>query len=113
MRRTEPPFVRLNRTAQGTSASYLDTVHHRVSLEDLEPGTRFFYRCGHPSPVHDAGASDGLPAVDVHLTSGSANGAGVDPTEAEARDVAGYGPTWTHVSSFVAAPEPERCAADR
>lgn len=113
LRRTEPSFARLNHTAQGTSASYLDTVHHRVSLEDLAPGTRFFYRCGHPSPAYDTGASDSLPTVDVHRTSGSAIGAGVDSTEAEAHDVAGYDPIWSRVSSFVAAPEPERCAADR
>ena len=106
--------VRLNCTTQGTSTSYLDTVHHRVSLEDLTPGTRFFYRCGHPTtPAYDAGASNGLPAVDIYLASGSGNGGEVDSSETNARDVAGYGSMWSHVSSFVTAPGPERCAADR
>ncbi len=51
----------LNLTARGTTVRYLDTVHHRASLEDLAPGTRYFYRCGNPPDADDdagdAGAS--------------------------------------------------------
>eukprot|EP00904_Undaria_pinnatifida_P004906 jgi/Undpi1/1545/HiC_scaffold_11.g04935.m1 len=106
----------LDRTANGTSDSYLDTVHHRVSLEDLEPGTRFFYRCGHPhpSPSQEADASEDSPTVDVYVArgSGKGDGAGVDSSrEMEEKDAAGYG-TWSQVSSFEAAPGPERWAGD-
>lgn len=39
-------------SVRGTSARYLDTVHHRVTLEDVAPpDTRIFYRCGHPSSL--------------------------------------------------------------
>ncbi|CAB1116156.1 unnamed protein product [Ectocarpus sp. CCAP 1310/34] len=50
----------LNLTAHGSSVRYLDTVHHRAPLEDLAPGTRFFYRCGNPSsPAAAAAATTG------------------------------------------------------
>eukprot|EP00903_Cladosiphon_okamuranus_P017411 g16035.t1 len=62
----------LSLTATGTSVRYLDTVHHRASLEGLAPGTRFFYRCGNPIPrPSEASASTvtdpvtGLPTLDV------------------------------------------------
>lgn len=56
-------------TATGTSVSYLDTVHHRASLEGLTPGTRFFYRCGNPNPHLSAttGAGTGPPSLDVNV----------------------------------------------
>ena len=72
------PCSSLSLTSTGTSVSYLDTVHHRASMEGLTPGTRYFYRCGNPSP-HPADGDDptgamtatstgtGLPSVDVTL----------------------------------------------
>lgn len=75
---------------------YLETVHHRTSLQDLAAGTRFFYRCGHPVPA-DAKASSGVTALEA-----------VDSLDASGEDYVGRG-LWSDVSSFVAAPGRARC----
>lgn len=96
------PRASLNLTATGTSVSYLDTVHHRASLEGLAPGTRFFYRCGNPDPnpsdadgeVTAAGAGAGLPSLDVTVVGEGARtrrGGGEEGGDGESAGGAGLG----------------------
>eukprot|EP00752_Nemacystus_decipiens_P007708 g6891.t1 len=70
----------LSLTATGTSVSYLDTVHHRASLEGLAAGTRYFYRCGNPDPDTHPSEADGtsggavFPSLDVTLVAEEGEG---------------------------------------
>lgn len=94
----------LNLSVAGTSIRYLETVHHRASLEDLSPGTRIYYRCSRDNKQKSSAAEKQRHVPDLNMTV-AVRREGVAPPETRRED--GYG-SWSALSSFMTAPDPNR-----